>query len=69
LSHLRIQPLHAGAVVVTEHNLELRVVVIAPATEEQARESAEGMGQTLDVVPGERFYEVEVTIIPIGSLN
>ena len=62
--------LQAGAVIVTGHNLELRLVVIGPATEEQARESAESMGAgPLVVEPGERFYEVEVTTLPIGSSN
>ena len=62
--------LQAGAVIVTGHNLELRLVVIGPATEEQVRESAESMGAgPLVVEPGERFYEVEVTTLPIGSSN
>lgn len=62
--------LKAGQVIITGKNLELRVVIVAPATEEQARESAEGLGAgPLIVVPGERFYEVEVTTAPVGSNN
>jgi hypothetical protein len=62
--------LSVGAVIVTGKNLELRMVIVGPATEEQARESAESMGAgPLVVEPGERFYEVEVTTLPIGSLN
>ena len=61
--------LTAGAVIVTGRNLELRVVVIGPATVEQVQESAESMGVGLVVVPGERFYEVEVTTLPIGGRN
>jgi hypothetical protein len=57
-------------VIVTGHHLELRVVVIGPATLEQARESAERTGQPLSgVVDGERFYEVEVTTSPVGGNN
>lgn len=58
-----------GQVVVTGHNLELRVVIVAAVTEEQARESAEELGQPLDVVPGELFYEVDVTTVPISGNN
>lgn len=62
--------LPAGAVLKTGHNLELRVVVIRPASEEEARASAEGLGAApLVVAPGERFYEVEVTTAPLGSSN
>ena len=62
--------LTAGAVIITGRNLELRVVVIGPATVEQVQESAESMGVgPLVVVPGERFYEVEVTTLPIGGRN
>jgi hypothetical protein len=49
--------------------LELRVVVIRRATEEEARESAKSLGEGLVIVPGERFYEVEVTVAPVGSQN
>jgi len=59
-----------GSVIITGHHLELRAVVIRPATEEEARESAESLGAgPLVIVPGERFYEVEVTTLPIGSQN
>lgn len=58
-----------GQVIVTGHDLELRIVVIGPATEEQARASSEGLGMPLVVVPGERFYEVEVATEPAGSNN
>ena len=58
-----------GMVIITGTNLELRMVVVGPATEEQARESAEGMGMPLDVVPGERFYEVDVTPAAVGGNN
>ena len=61
--------LTAGAVIITGRNLELRAVVIGPATEKQARESAESMGVGLVVVPGERFYAVEVTTLPMGGRN
>lgn len=61
--------LKAGAVIVSGRHLELTLVVIRPATEDEARKSAEGMGTTLVVVPGERFYEVEVTTKPVGSQN
>jgi hypothetical protein len=61
--------LQAGAVIIAGHNRKLRLVVIGPATEEQARESAESMGVGLVVVPGERFYAVEVTTLPMGSSN
>ena len=61
--------LDAGAVIVTGKHLEVKVVVIAPATEEQARESAERLGHELVVVEGERFYEVEFTTLPVGSEN
>ena len=62
--------LQAGAVIIAGHNRKLRLVVIGPATEEQARESAESMGAgPLVVEPGERFYEVEVTTLPMGSSN
>jgi len=61
--------LTAGAVIITGHNRKLRLVVIGPATEEQARESAESMGVGLVVVPGERFYAVEVTTLPMGGRN
>lgn len=62
--------LQAGAVIIAGHHLELRLVVLGPATEEQARESAESMGAApLVVAPGERFYEVEVTTLPVGSAN
>lgn len=62
--------LRVGAVIITGRNLELRVTVLAHATEEQARESAEGLGMgRLIVVPGERFYEVEVETAPVGSTN
>ena len=56
-------------IIIAGHNRKLRLVVIGPATEEQARESAESMGVGLVVVPGERFYAVEVTTLPIGSSN
>jgi uncharacterized protein YfaS (alpha-2-macroglobulin family) len=59
-----------GTVITTGHNLELTVVVIRPASEQEARESAESLGHSpLVVVPGERFYEVEVTTAPVGSSN
>jgi hypothetical protein len=61
--------LQAGAVIIAGHNRKLRLVVIGPATEEQARESAESMGVGLVVVPGERFYAVEVTTLPMGGRN
>ena len=61
--------LTAGEVIVTGHNLELRLVVIGPATEEEARESAESLGMPLVVVPGERFYEVDATTIPVSTQN
>jgi hypothetical protein len=59
-----------GAIVVTGHNLELRMVVIRLASEKEARASAEALGHSpLVVAPGERFYEVEVTTAPVGSSN
>ena len=61
--------LQAGAGIIAGHNRKLRLVVIGPATEEQARESAESMGVGLVVVPGERFYAVEVTTLPMGGRN
>lgn len=61
--------LRPGTKIISGKNLELEIVVIASATEEQARESAEGMGHTLVVVPGETFYEVDVTTKPIGGDN
>jgi hypothetical protein len=57
--------LEVGAVVVCGAT---KMVVIAPATEEQAQESATGMGLgPLVVVPGERFYEVETELAPVST--
>lgn len=61
--------LRPGMEIITGHNLELRVVVVGVATEEEARKSAEKLGHQLVVVPGERFYEVDVTTRPAGSAN
>lgn len=62
--------LEPGAVIISGHHRELRIVVIAPATLEQARESAENAGVPLTgVVVGELFYEVEVTTLPVGTNN
>lgn len=61
--------LKAGAVIVSGKHLEITLVVIRPVTEDEARKDAERMGTALIVVPGERFYEVEVTTKPIGSQN
>lgn len=61
--------LQPGAVIISGHNLELRIVVIAAATEEQAMASAEELGIPLVIVPGETFYEVDVTTMPVGGDN
>jgi hypothetical protein len=59
-----------GAEIITGHNQELKVVVIRPATVEEAQACADSMGTgPLVVAPCERFYEVEVTTAPIGSRN
>jgi hypothetical protein len=47
-----------------------RMVVIGPATEDAARASAEALGiGPLVVVPGERFYEVETTVLIPAAAN
>lgn len=57
--------LKIGDVIVTG---ETKMVIVATATEEQARESAEGLGiGPLAIAPGERFYEVEVDLAPVGN--
>ena len=62
--------LEPGTEIITGHNLELKMVVIREVTVEEAQESATSMGMgQLDVVPGETFYEVEVTPSPVGSNN
>lgn len=61
--------LEPGDVVVTGHNRELRLVVIRLVTEEEARASAASLGMPLHVVPGERFYEVEMETAPVGGNN
>lgn len=59
-----------GDVIVTGHHLELRMTIIRAATEQEARDSADRMGQgPLVVVPGEVFYEVETTTSAVGSTN
>lgn len=60
--------LPAGAVIVVPGN-GTRMVVIAEASVEQARASSEALGAPLVVVPGERFYEVEVGVVlaPAGN--
>jgi hypothetical protein len=59
-----------GSVIITGHSLELKVVVVRAVTEAEAREAwaQQGTGE-IEVQPDERFYEVEVTPAPIGSLN
>ena len=55
--------LPVGAVIT---NGTTRMVIIAPATEEQARDSAAALGMgSLAVVPGERFYEIETSLAPV----
>jgi len=45
-----------------------RMVIIAPATEEQARDSAERLGMgPLVISPGERFYEIETSLAPVSA--
>jgi len=62
--------LEPGTEIVSGHHRELRLVVVGAVTEEQARESAEALGYPLlNVVPGERFYEVEITTLPVGGSN
>lgn len=61
--------LNPGHTIITGRNREIRMVVVGPATEERARKSAQDMGHSLEVVPGERFYEVEITARSVGSDN
>lgn len=57
--------LPAGSVIT---NGTTAMVIIAPATEQQARDSAERLGMgPLVIVPGERFYEVETTLAPVST--
>ena len=59
-----------GTVIVSGHQLELRITVIAAVTLEQACEHHERMGTPLTgIVAGERFYEVEITTLPVGGNN
>lgn len=59
-----------GTVILTGHHQEVRLVVLRSATEEEARQSAESVGcGPLNVIPGERFYEVETTTMAVGSSN
>lgn len=61
--------LEPGAVIITGHHRELRMVVIAAATVEEARASATKLNIPFVAVPGARFYEVEVTTLPVGGNN
>jgi hypothetical protein len=58
-----------GSVIITGHSLELKVVVVREVTEAEARESYAQTGMPFEPVPGERFYEVEATPAPVGSVN
>lgn len=46
-----------------------KITVIGLVTEEEARESAAAMGHDLVLVPGEKFYEVEFTTVPMSGNN
>ncbi len=63
------EDLKPGTEIISGHNLELRIVVIGRATEEQARQNAAEMGHELVAVPGELFYECEITTAPVSSNN
>lgn len=59
-----------GTEIISGKNLELRILVIGQVTEDDAREGADRTGMPLTgVVAGERFYEVEITTMPVGSNN